>query len=71
MWLSGAGHYESRHLIKQGAYEYRYTSPDTRIQNRLHVRLLRPDLLYTGLVYYHDVSLGTDRILAMSQAFSR
>ena len=70
-WQSDAGQYESRHLIKQGVYEYRYTSPDPEVQRALQVRLLRPDQLYTGLVYFRDTSLGTDRILAVSQVFSK
>ena len=70
-WQQEAGHYESQHLIKQGAYEYRYTSPDPAVQRALEVRLLRPDQLYTGLVYYRDNSLGTDRILAISHIYSR
>ena len=70
-WEGETGRYEGELLIKQGKYEYRYTSPDPRVRNALRNRLPRPDNLYTALVYYSDVTLNTDRLLASQNILSR
>ena len=70
-WVSSQGSYEASLLIKQGEYEYRYTSPDPQIRRALHTRLPRLENLYTALVYYADASLNTDRLLAFGHASSR
>ncbi len=70
-WEADLGRYEGELLIKQGKYEYRYTSPDPRVRRQLRARLPRPDNLYTALVYFSDVTLNTDRLLAYQNILSR
>ena len=70
-WDPSEGWYESTLLIKQGAYEYRYTSPDLVVQRVLEARLHRPSQWYNGLVYYRDHVLNTDRLLAMARVMAR
>ena len=70
-WVADEAHYETTLLIKQGAYEYRYTSPDAGVQRILQWRMARSDQWYTGLVYYRDHSIPTDRLLAMARVLSR
>ena len=71
IWNANSKLYETDLLIKQGRYEYRYTSPDPAVRRQLQVRLPRPDNLYTAFVYFSDVSLNTDRLLAFQHVLSR
>jgi hypothetical protein len=63
-WEASSGHYVGSLLIKQGKYEYRYTSPDPQVRRLLLPGLPRAENLYTAFVYFSDVSLNTDRLLA-------
>lgn len=70
-WRAQDKVYEGVVLMKQGRHEYRYTSPDPEVKRQLEARLPRPDNLYTAFVYFFDVLLGTDRLLAFQQVVSR
>jgi len=70
-WQPAEHFYEGEVLLKQGQYEYRYNSSDQRIQQLLRARLPRPDNLYTALVYFSDISVNTDRLLAVQHIVSR
>lgn len=70
-WNEEPAWYESTLMIKQGFYEYRYDSPDTAVRRMLETRLHRHVQWYTGLVYYRDHILGTDRLLSMARVLSR
>ena len=63
-WVAEQGRYEGSVLIKQGLYEYRYSSRDARARRALRNNLPRSDNLYTAFVYFSDSSLQTDRLLA-------
>jgi len=70
-WESELAWYESAALIKQGLHEYRYTSPDLAVRRMLESRLHRHVQWYTGLVYFRDHRLSTDRLLARARILSR
>ncbi len=70
-WVPETGRYTSTKLLKQGAYEYEYTSTEEQTRAILALRLARTDQWYTGLVYYYDGSLNTDRLLTWTQVLSR
>ncbi len=63
-WEAERGRYEGRLLLKQGQYEYRYTSPDRQVRSELRSALPRSENLYAAFVYFSDSSLNTDRLLA-------
>ncbi len=63
-WVAERGRYEGRQLIKQGHYEYRYTSPNRQVVRELRNALPRPENTYAAFVYFSDTSLQTDRLLA-------
>lgn len=63
-WVPEEKRYEGEILIKQGQYEYRYTSPDRRLARLLRTNMPRQENLYSAFVYYSDASLTTDRLLA-------
>ena len=60
-----------RSLLKQGVYEYEYTSPEIQTREILALRFARTDQWYTGLVYYSDGILSTDRLLTWTQTLSK
>ena len=70
-WVPEEGYYEGTLLIKQGQYEYRYTSPDPRVRRALRNPLPRPENTYAAFVYYSDASLSTDRLLAAQSVRAR
>ncbi|MDZ4699436.1 MAG: DUF5103 domain-containing protein [Rhodothermales bacterium] len=61
-WNEAEGHYEADRLLKQGQYEYRYIAGDNRLPRGT---VPRPENLYTALVYFSDIHLQTDRLLAI------
>jgi len=63
-WVAERGRYEGELLIKQGQYEYRYTSPDPPVQRILRTQLPRAENLYAAFVYFSDLGGRTDRLLA-------
>ena len=70
-WVPDRGHYEGELLLKQGHYEYRYTSPDPRVRRQLQTRLPRPDNMYAAFIYFSDTALRTDRLLAYQHIVAR
>lgn len=62
-WNADEKWYELAVLLKQGEYDYRYTSPVAHVRRAISSRSFRPDNLFTALVYYTDRSLSTDRLL--------
>lgn len=70
-WVAERGHYEAELLIKQGHYEYRYTSPDPRVRRQLQAGLPRADNLYAAFVYFSDTARRTDRLLAYQGILAR
>lgn len=69
-WYPEDGRYETTLLIKQGQYEYRYITRDRRAVTALRGNMPRPENQYAALVYYDDVSLSTDRLIAVRQTIA-
>lgn len=67
-WLEGEGTYEGTVLVKQGMHEYRYYGTGEPVYRD---RSSLQENLYTALVYYHDPTLDTDRLIAVSNAVGR
>jgi hypothetical protein len=63
-WNAAERRYEGRVLLKQGRYEYRYTSSDPRLARTQSTVLGRPEAALTTFVYYRDPALASDRLLA-------
>ena len=70
-WVPERGRYEGDVLLKQGQYEYRYATTDREAYRALASALPRRDNLYTALVYYSDIGLGSDRLLAVQESVGR
>ena len=70
-WSAERRRYEGDLLLKQGLYEYHYTSPDAATRRQLQRALPRLDSRYAAFVYYSDVSARTDRLLAVTQVQKR
>ncbi len=66
-WNLEEGRYETTLLIKQGQYEYRYITGDRRLVRALRGNMPRSENQYAAMVYYDDVSLNTDRLIAVRQ----
>jgi hypothetical protein len=66
-WHPTQGHYEDTVLLKQGLYEYRYASPDPRLQKALAQSARPARRRYAAFIYYRDASLGSDRLLSVSE----
>lgn len=66
-WNAAENRYEGTLLLKQGQYEYRYTSEDPDLRRALLQNLPPRDSRFTALVYYRDVHRSTDRLLAVQQ----
>ena len=69
-WVATERWYEKSLLLKQGQYEYRYTSPDPRVRSKITTRVSAASDLYTALVYFRDTHLGTDLLVGFGQARS-
>ena len=70
-WSAERRRYEGDLVLKQGLYEYYYTSPDAVTRRQLQRALPRLDNRYAAFVYYSDVSARTDRLLAVTQVQER
>ncbi len=64
-WVPEAGRYEGELLLKQGQYEYRYAARDRRLARALAGTMPRPENHYAAFVYYRDIRVNTDRLLAV------
>ena len=69
-WVPEEGRYETTMLIKQGQYEYRYVARDRRLIRALRGNMPRAENQYAAMVYYDDVSLNTDRLIAVRQTIA-
>ncbi len=69
-WIAAEGWYEQTVLLKQGQYEYRYTSPDPRVRSKISTRVPATSSLYTALIYFRDTGAATDRLLGFAQVRS-
>jgi hypothetical protein len=70
-WITGEGRYEATIRMKQGRYEYRYVSQDGRLRSMSAGAAPRPENLYQAFIYYNDISVGTQRLLAVSGISAR
>ena len=69
-WVPAEGRYEGDLLLKQGQYEYRYLIRDRRATRALRGNMPRADNLYAAFVYYSDVRVNTDRLIAVRQTLA-
>lgn len=65
-WMPGRAQYEGTILLKQGRYQYFYSSRDPRFEQSIRQSQSRYQSTYTTFVYYQDPSQGTDRLLQIS-----
>lgn len=70
-WVPERGRYEGHALLKQGQYEYRYVVADRRVRRALTGAAPRVENLFTVFVYYSDLHLNTDRLLAVDNVLTR
>jgi hypothetical protein len=70
-WIAERGRYEGEVLLKQGQYEYFYRSRDPRLARTFDESMPRAENVYTALVYYRDLRLNTDRLLAAETVRTR
>ncbi|WP_228350258.1 type IX secretion system plug protein domain-containing protein [Rhodocaloribacter litoris] len=70
-WVPERRRYEGRVLLKQGRYEYRYVVSDGRIRRAQTGATPRLENLYSVFVYFSDLSLHTDRLIAVSHILVR
>lgn len=70
-WNGASGRYEATLRMKQGRYEYRYTSRDGRLRSQAAGAAPRAENMYQAFVYYNDLTVGTQRLLAVSGVTAR
>lgn len=66
-WVPENGRYEGELLLKQGQYEYRYVARDRRIADAQRENMPNAENQYAAFVYYSDIRLNSDRLLAVRQ----
>lgn len=66
-WDEDRDRYEGTALLKQGQYEYFYSSTDPNLATRMQRNAPRAQDRFTAFVYYDDPSLNTDRLVALDQ----
>lgn len=71
VWNAEEGWYEGSVLLKEGEHEYRYVSGDPLMQRSLDTGMPQLENLFTALVYYDDVRLQTDRLIAVQGILTR
>lgn len=65
-WNDSRGQYEGTVLLKQGQYEYFYSSSDPTFTKQLQGTQRRISDRYTAFVYYQDSQYNTDRLLQVN-----
>lgn len=63
-WDAERGFYEGEALVKQGEHEYTYVTRDGRRLRQLQGNMPQQTNLINAFVYYYDMNLNTDRLLA-------
>jgi hypothetical protein len=69
-WVPEQARYEGDLLLKQGQYEYRYVIRDRRAVRALRGNMPRADNQYAAFVYFEDIRVNTDRLLAVKQTIA-
>lgn len=69
-WVDARDRYEGEVLLKQGLYQYFYSTPDPSLQQEIRRSRPRASSTYMAFVYYRDSSRNTDRLLQV-KGFSR
>jgi hypothetical protein len=64
-WNDVDKRYTARLLLKQGRYEYRYTSTNSGSLEALSQSLPRNGDIFVAMVYYRDIYVQTDRLLGI------
>ena len=70
-WNTVTRRYEATLLVKQGTYEYTYTSRDQRLRAAMNRSAPRPESAYQAFVYYDDIRTGTQRLLVVTGVTAR
>ena len=70
-WNTVTRRYEATLLVKQGTYEYTYTSRDQRLRAAMNRSAPRPESAYQAFVYYDDIRAGTQRLLVVTGVTAR
>ena len=65
-WRPGRRRYEGSVLLKQGRYQYFYSTTDPLLRHSIQQSQARRRSTYTTFVYYKDPSLRTDRLLRVT-----
>jgi len=65
-WNSSRGQYEGTVLLKQGRYQYFYSTDDPTYRKQVLASQPRITGTYLAFVYYRDASLNTDRLLRVN-----
>lgn len=65
-WNSTRGQYEGTVLLKQGRYQYFYSTDDPALTDQIRATQPRITGTYTAFVYYRDARRNTDRLLRVS-----
>lgn len=65
-WNAGRRRYEGSLLLKQGQYQYFYSTPDPDLLRTVRQSQPRLQNTYTTFVYYQDPSRDTDRLLRVN-----
>ncbi len=71
-WVPERRRYEGAVLLKQGQYEYRYlVAQGRRVRPATTGAAPRLENLYSTFVYYRDLTLNTDRLVAVNHVRAR
>ncbi len=65
-WNATQGQYEGTVLLKQGTYQYFYSTDDPALTKQVRATQPRLTGTYTAFVYYQDARHNTDRLLRVS-----
>jgi hypothetical protein len=65
-WNATRGQYEGTVLLKQGRYQYFYSTDDPAFRKQILATQPRIRSTYTAFVYYQDARRNTDRLLRVS-----
>ncbi len=66
-WNSTRTQYEGSVLLKQGVYEYFYSTSDPALTEQIRATQPRISGSYTAFVYYRDARRNTDRLLQVNR----